>query len=308
MVDLSVIIVTYNRCEILSLTLSSFLKLKKLPFDYEILVIDNNSNDLTKCVVDNFSTILPLRYVFEPKQGQNNGRNAGITQALGGVLVYIDDDISVDEKWISSVFESTLRFPEGKFFGGKIFPSFPVGTSDWKKNSSYSSFVYAIHDLGEDEVVYPDKSSPCGGHFWIRSEVFSENLKFDDHIGPYKNKRISGGEIEFFERLKTFGIKPIYVPSAVVTHRIQPFQTSKRYLLKRSYASGRGFVYIYRNSSYPLILGVPRFLLRQFIENCFSSISFYIKGDIKSSFERLMTASHRLGCIKQYRDFLKVNK
>lgn len=301
MTDLTVIIPTFNRSEILRVTLESLSNLESPDATYEIIVVDNNSSDHTKEVVDSFVDKIPIKYLFEAKQGKNNALNAAINLANGEVLIFTDDDVLVSINWLSEIHSATQRHPAVDIFGGKILPKFPEGTPDWIQKSDYSAFVFAIHDQPQPEGIYLNSGTPAGANCWVRRRVFDEGTLYDTEIGPKGYGRISGSELEFFTRLVKQGNMPVYIPSAVVIHRIQKFQTSKKYLIKRSYASGRGFVYISRNLTYPCIFGVPRFLFRQLMVSSVKAVYCYLKRDIKSSFEHVMTAAHRVGCIKQYR-------
>ena len=71
MVRISLIVPTYNRACFLLKSIPSFLN-QTLPSSmYEILVIDNNSSDNTREVVDSLlnSAECSWRYVFEQRQG-----------------------------------------------------------------------------------------------------------------------------------------------------------------------------------------------------------------------------------------------
>lgn len=300
---ISIIIPTYNRCEILKETLESFLSLKhnENNFSYEIIVVDNNSHDSTKNVVMNFNGKLPITYLHEPKQGKNNALNLAIRQAHGDVLVFADDDVFPDKNWLSEIYLSSQRYPDGLVFGGKILPLFPKFTPEWMQNSYYSPFVYAIHDPVQDEGFYHGSGTPGGANCWVRRSIFTAGHMYDNDIGPKGYGRISGSELEFFTRLLKQGVRPIYIPMAVVKHRIQHFQTTKKYLLKRSFASGRGIAYINNDTKSVRLFGVPRYLFRDIIESSMKALWFLVKFDIKTSFEQLMTVAHRVGCIKQYR-------
>ena len=93
---LSIAICTFNRAALLDDALRSFAATDKpsgLPF--ELLVIDNNSNDSTRSVVEGWATRseFPLRYIFEGKQGVSPARNRAVKEATGHWIWYVDDDV-----------------------------------------------------------------------------------------------------------------------------------------------------------------------------------------------------------------------
>ena len=75
----SVVIATYNRAADLRDTLDSLAGLQP-DGPWEVIVVDNNSPDDTRAVVDAAAATfpVPLRYVFEREQGRSPALNAGI--------------------------------------------------------------------------------------------------------------------------------------------------------------------------------------------------------------------------------------
>ena len=64
--DVSVVISTYNRCELLEGALRALLSQTATDVTYEILLVDNNSTDQTRTVVKALESQNPekLRYIF----------------------------------------------------------------------------------------------------------------------------------------------------------------------------------------------------------------------------------------------------
>lgn len=106
---ISVIISTYNRCESLKDTLDSLLNQERDDnFDYEVIVVDNNSSDKTKEVV--VESYMPqfngrLRYLFQPKQGKSYALNLAITKADGEIIAFTDDDCIAASDWLLRIKE-----------------------------------------------------------------------------------------------------------------------------------------------------------------------------------------------------------
>ena len=83
---ITLILCTYNRCQTLAKALGS-VAASTLPdsLKWEVVVVDNNSTDQTREVIEDFCRRHPgrFRYVFEPQQGLSHARNAGIREAQG---------------------------------------------------------------------------------------------------------------------------------------------------------------------------------------------------------------------------------
>src|SRR5581483_76856 len=75
----SVIIATFNRASELIHTLASVARVRTAA-DWEVLVVDNNSTDDTRRVVDEAARQfpVPLRYIFEKRQGKAVALNTAI--------------------------------------------------------------------------------------------------------------------------------------------------------------------------------------------------------------------------------------
>ena len=95
-VSVSVIVCTYNRCGTLAATLESAAALR-IPagVSWELLVVDNNSTDGTREVVLGFAGRLPVRYLYEPRQGKTLALNRALAEAQGDLLLFTDDDVQL---------------------------------------------------------------------------------------------------------------------------------------------------------------------------------------------------------------------
>ena len=81
-VHITVVICTWNRCELLRQTLEQMTRLVIPPrVRWSVVVVDNNSTDDTATVIESFGGCLPIRRVFEPTPGQSHARNAGLREA-----------------------------------------------------------------------------------------------------------------------------------------------------------------------------------------------------------------------------------
>src|SRR5262245_6985509 len=104
---LDVVIPTYNRAGLLKLTLESLLT-APIPsgLEVKVTVVDNNSNDGTKSLVQSFQKKFGERigYQFESKQGRSHALNAGIISTTGDLVGMVDDDEEIDSSWYQTIF------------------------------------------------------------------------------------------------------------------------------------------------------------------------------------------------------------
>ena len=76
---ITVAIPTYNRAKVLHQTLEGVMRQRPVPGGFEVLVIDNNSRDTTRAVVEAFAGLPNApRYLLETNQGLDHARNRSI--------------------------------------------------------------------------------------------------------------------------------------------------------------------------------------------------------------------------------------
>ncbi len=92
---ISVIIPTYNRCWILKEAIDSVLSQKFT--DFEIIVVDDGSNDGTAALLSAYGDQITI--IHQENRGVSAARNAGILIAKGRYIAFLDsDDMWLPEK------------------------------------------------------------------------------------------------------------------------------------------------------------------------------------------------------------------
>ena len=243
--DISVLIATYNRAKILRQTLESMTGLEQDGLSVEFVVVDNNSSNHTKEVIESFTDRLPIRYLFESRPGKNCALNKALREVpLGRLVAFTDDDVEPKKDWLKMIVSISDRWPDHSVFGGKIYLILPNNkVPEWVGDSSIPTCNLGAHDYSEIECLYGSGVYPFGGNLWVRSEVFADSRRFNETVGPRPKHRIMGSETLFLERLTQDGYGIVYSPKAVIGHRIQMYQLSMSYIWKRAYRYGRGLVH-----------------------------------------------------------------
>src|ERR1044072_6783740 len=118
----SVIIATHNRADSLRETLASQAKLQTKE-QWELSVVDNNSTDHTRAVVEETARSFPvaLRYLFEAEQAKFAALNQAIEVPRGEITATTDDDAFAEPDWLDRAAEGLERF-NCDFVGGKVLP------------------------------------------------------------------------------------------------------------------------------------------------------------------------------------------
>jgi GT2 family glycosyltransferase len=230
--SICVILCTYNRCLGLAKALES-VAASQLPesVSWEVLVIDNNSSDRTREVVAEFGERYPgrFRYLFEPQQGKSYALNAGIREARGDILAFMDDDVTVDGQWLQSL-TAIFRQQGWAGAGGRVLPEHTFVPPAWLSvEGKYALAPLAMFDLGPqaEELI----EAPFGTNMAFRKEVFEKVGGFRVDLGPRPGSEIRSEDTEFGDRVLGTGQRLWYEPSAVVYHSLPAHRLQKDYFL-----------------------------------------------------------------------------
>ena len=198
----TVIVCTYNRCKMLEKALDSLVA-SALPtsFEWEVVVVDNNSSDQTRDVVEGFSQRYPgrFRYVFEPRQGVSYARNAGVRESRGDVLAFMDDDVTVGREWLRNI-TASLHRGDCAGAGGRIVPVWKSPPPRWlpiERPHALAPFVE--FDFGSEPG--PLNVPPFGANMAFRKEVFEKYGGFRTDLGRCAGSLLSNEDTEFGNRL-----------------------------------------------------------------------------------------------------------
>lgn len=229
--DMSVVISTYNRCHMLAAAIEGVLNQEVGAPSCEIVVVDNNSTDDTRSVVESEARRVGarLRYVFEGKQGIAHGRNAGVAAARAPIIAFTDDDVRVSPNWLSTAKRALDMNPEIDFVGGKVLPLWPSPPPAWLSREHWSPL--ALADFGEELFFVNAGRRTClvSANIAFRRRVFEQFGGFDPAFQHGNGSVSSAEDHEFEERLWNAGRQGLYVPAMVVEADVQPDRLTKAY-------------------------------------------------------------------------------
>ena len=240
--DISLILTTSRRAEILAPTLEGLCRLDTRGLIWEILVVDNADDAPTRAVAEAFRLHLPVRLLVEPRRGQNIARNRAIPEARGQLVVFTDDDVTAEPDWLHEVWEGVGRWHEARLFGGRVLPCWPDDGAP-ARDHRFFTHAYAIADWDEPEGPYSPHRvfSP---NMAFRGSIFADGWRFDPRIGPDGTETyMTGSETSLTLSLERAGFAPIYLPRATVHHRIRPEQLCPAWLYQRAFRMGRWQAY-----------------------------------------------------------------
>lgn len=243
--EISVVLCTYNRSRSLARALESLSALVcPATTQWEVLVVDNNSRDDTRQVVERFCAAHPgrFRYLFEPKQGKSNALNAGIGHARGEILAFTDDDVKVEPNWLEDLV-SALGNREYAGAAGRILPLRNIETPSWLAIDGPYNIIGSLAAYFDQGDNPHDLAIPAfGANMAFRRDMFDKYGTFRVDLGPSSKARVSSEDTEFCRRLLAGGERLRYVPTALVYHEILTERIRKENILTWWFGVGVGTV------------------------------------------------------------------
>lgn len=229
--------------------------------------MDNNSSDATSDVVGAFSatTTVPVRYVFEPKQGISHARNRGIQEARGSVLAFTDDDILPSPDWVARIGESIDHW-RAQGVGGRILPKWESPPPRWLEDNRLLQRQLAIMDFEESRLLtLPLEREPqvWGANMAFRRELFERTGGFDPRRGIVGGRLFRGEESDLIHRALELGARIAYDASLTVFHRIGSDRMRKRYFRRMAFDNARGKARVQPGVGGRTLLGAPLWFYRR---------------------------------------------
>lgn len=233
MIRYSIAICTYNRAELLGQSLESLASVEGVNApDVEIVVVNNNSTDPTRDVLQKFANQLPLSIVDESQQGHCFARNRAVSVAQGAITLWTDDDVLFDPQWLNHYRNAIERVATHSFWGGPIEPKFLTTPPSWiHENWETLSGCFAARDLGPAPLELDAARLPYGANFAVRRELCHQ-FPFDTRLGRSGSGVVGEDERDFLLRLVQAGHTGHWIPAAKVKHLIPANRATLEYIGK----------------------------------------------------------------------------
>lgn len=291
----SVVMSTYNRGALLADAVRSVLAQRGSgAAAFELLVVDNNSTDGTREVIEGFARSDPrVRYVFEGRQGLSHARNAGIREARAELVAFTDDDVRVDRDWVAAIVRAFAEYPAADAVGGRVRPLWPSPPPGWLTRHHWAPL--ALMDFGDESFAVTPDRQVCliGANVAFRRSVFDAVGVFATEFQRVKDGIGSIEDHEFLLRLLRSGRTGVYDPRLIVDAEIQPNRLERSY--HRRWHTGHGHFHALLRSEYVerttvgTLFGVPAHLYRQALRDLIAWVAATLTGNSAAAFR------HELG-------------
>ncbi|MDA2918273.1 glycosyltransferase [Desulfobacterota bacterium AH_259_B03_O07] len=210
----SVIIPVLNDSERLKTCLRSLENQSYPKSKYEVIVVDNGSEEDIFALAEIFGVATFTRETFRSSYA---ARNKGISMAKGDVIAFTDSDCIPAEDWIENGVANLLRIANCGLVAGKIEIFF--------RNPLKPTAV----ELYESVIAFPQELYVEVQKFGATANLFTFKSVID-RVGAFNDKLKSGGDVDWGNRVFSIGLKLTYADDTIILH---PSRNSLNNLYKK---------------------------------------------------------------------------
>jgi glycosyltransferase involved in cell wall biosynthesis len=225
--DVSVVIPSQNRREMLERCLGALARQDVAPGTFEVIVVDDGSSDGATEMVEALETPYELRLLRQDSRGPAAARNAGIDASTGRICLLIDNDIVASPDLVAAHLAGHERHERA--LGVGPLTQVPPRARDWYAHTFAAEWNKHYDDLSRRPATWMD----CyGGNFSAPRAALVES-------GGYDTDQIAAADVELPYRLWRTGFVPQLFPGAGAVHDDQ--KRASR-ILKDSARRGRAYL------------------------------------------------------------------
>ncbi len=273
---ISIVVCTYHGADRLRECVRSIIKQNFPAWHYEVLVINNDPSDrsvdeIVERLNQEYFVDYPdhLRLIHCPFTGLSHARNAGISEARGEIVCFLDDDAQAEPgllEWIWNAFEENTK---AGVIGGSIFVQIPDPRPRWLKPGLEAYWS----EFSMEENKYTEVNAwwryPWGANWCARRKTLFEIGGFRSRYGR-RGKGFSGGEeIVAASLAQRLGYSIAIEPRAIVNHVIDTTRFTRRHVWKSIQSGARTRYSMQRDLYIPwdiTFLAMVRRIVKRFVD------------------------------------------
>ncbi|MDP3314185.1 MAG: glycosyltransferase [Lutibacter sp.] len=255
----SIIIPVYNRPQEIEELLFSLTK-QTYSKTFEVIVVEDGSETISKEIVDNYSDKLDLKYFLKQNSGAGTSRNFGMQKASGNYFIIFDSDCLIPPQYLVEV-DNALTRNYSDAYGGADAAHDSFTVIQKAINYSMTSFLTTGGIRGSKKAV--DKFQPRSFNLGISKKAFEVTQGF--------SKMKIGEDIDLTYRLWENNFETQFIENAFVYHKRR--STFKQFF-KQTFAFGKGRPFL--NKKYPDTAKITYWFPTLFVLSFFISILFLL--------------------------------
>ncbi|MCX7955852.1 MAG: glycosyltransferase family 2 protein [Patescibacteria group bacterium] len=264
-IDLSIIIISFNTKNITKNCLESINRsLFKSKIKYEIIVIDNNSFDGSKKMLEEYSKNKKNHIIYiqtNQNLGFGKGNNLGVKNAKGKYILFLNSDTIILNRSIEKLFyfyqknETKIHFLGPKLLNKDLTPQ-PSAAYFFTLPVVFSS-LFLKGDYWGLTRFSPEKTKKVdwisGACILTKKNYFNKLKGFDEKIFMYME------EVDLLYRANKIGFNVYFYPESKIIHLASASSSGKTFPILQVY---KGFLFFYKKHYSKINLLILKFLLK----------------------------------------------
>lgn len=305
----TVVICTRNRAKSLRRTLFHLSIQEDTDLQsWNVIVVNNASEDETSEVIREFSSRLRIREVHELRLGVSHARNCGVLHADSSYIIWADDDVIPSPHWISAYLKAFSKYPELAIFGGQIDAVFEQhdAVPKWLwRNRKALHLMLTVRDPGGSGLPIPNARGllPFTANCAVELAAIRQ-FAFDPQVGYAPNRKRGGEEMDVFERMLEAGYRGIWLPQAVVSHVLVVERQTREHVQLFYQAVGET-AYLRPSSNQLKRLHVSKLITKWAVATSVCAMLSIIAP--ARSIRALSSASYHSGALRMLREYKDAN-
>ncbi|MDO6429409.1 glycosyltransferase [Flavitalea sp. BT771] len=224
--NLTVLICTYNRGNLIYGTLQSLIEEQELPPD-EIVVVNGGGPNDCFAAVEYWRARFPgLKHIKTKNINLAASRNIGLSHCSGAIVLQTDDDARPFPDWVKRMKEAHEKFPNAGVIGGEVVDASGRGLLFTVAGAVTFPWYGSIKEV---------RTVP-GVNASYKKELIEQ-------VGDYNTALFRGEDVDYNWRAIKAGWKILYVPGICVYHCHRPTWTG---LLYQHFMYGRAYYLVRR--------------------------------------------------------------
>jgi GT2 family glycosyltransferase len=249
--DLSVVIPTFNRADLLPKVLDA-LAHQRGAGHFEVVVVDDGSSDGTSAILESFEAPFPFRFLRQDNAGPATARNRGVKAAEGAQIVFLGDDTVPESSFLAEHRAAHAARP------GRTIAV--LGRTCWPPGRRITPLLDQINEFGLQfgyGLIENFEAVPFN-FFYTSNISLPRRLLLEAGLFDTTFPHAAWEDIELSYRLFGRGMGIVYCPTAVVRHYHDITFDSFR---RRQRRAGEAAAIFYRkHPELANFLGVPQAL------------------------------------------------
>lgn len=264
-IDLSIIIISFNTKEITEQALDSINRsLSNSKIKYEIIVVDNDSHDGSKQMLEEYSKNRSNHTIYiqtNANLGFGKGNNLGVKKAKGKYILLINSDTIVLNRAIEKLFyfykenEDKIHFLGPKLLNRDLTPQ-PSAAYFFTLPVVFAA-LFLKGDYWGLTRFSPNKFCQID---WVSGACILTKKSYYNKLGGFdKNIFMYMEEVDLLYRAKKIGLNTYFYPQSQIIHLGSVSSKSRKYPINQVY---RGFLFFYKKHYFFLSLIILHLLLK----------------------------------------------